>query len=262
MADEFEYSPAAPNHTSETGRPKAARGQLDSAGRLRITADPAGSGAAAAGDPFKREDDPHTSGDRGVFILAIRNDGPSVLAGTDLDYQGVSVDSRGNQFVSGPASHDGAVSARPVLGGGRADSGVPTAVSAVNDAVWAWLDLNGRTIAGLSPPNSTTVAPANSTSTAEEASRIIKASAGVLYGLTVYNNNAATRYIQLYNSASLPADAVVPAVTIEVAAQSSRSIDWGVYGRAFTAGIVVANSSTDTTKTIGAADSLFDAQYV
>lgn len=262
MADEFEYSPAAPNHTSETGRPKAVRAQTDSAGRIRVTADPAGSGAADAGDPFKREDDPHTSGDRGVFILALRNDGPSVLAGADLDYSGISTDSRGNVFVSGPAAHDGAVSARPVLVGGRADSGVPTAVSAIGDAVWKWLDLNGRSLVGLSPPNSTTVAPANSTSTAEEASRIIKASAGVLYGLTVYNNNAATRYIQLYNSATLPADAVVPVLTFEVAAQTSRSIDFGGYGRGFTTGIVVANSSTDTTKTIGAADSLFDAQYV
>ena len=210
----------------------------------------------------KAEDSPHTSGDLGVFILAVRNDTPGQLAGTNLDYSPISVDSVARVLVTGQEAHDAPITGRPFNIGVRANSGVPTAVSTAGDAVWAWGDLNGRQIAGLSPPNATTVAPANATSTAEEASRVVKASAGVLYGFTAYNNNAATRYIQLYDSATLPADAVVPVLTVPVAAQSVVSYAPGVYGRAFTAGIVIANSTTDTTKTIGSADSLFDVQYV
>lgn len=105
-------------------------------------------------------------------------------------------------------------------------------------------------------------APDNSTSTAEEASRVVKGGPGILYGFTVYNNNAATRYIQVFDSVALPADGVVPPLTFEVATQTTRAIDFGQYGRRFNVGIVLCNSSTDTTKTIGAADSLFDAQVM
>lgn len=115
---------------------------------------------------------------------------------------------------------------------------------------------------GIVPTNVTAGAPLNATSTAEEASRVAKASAGTLYGFTIYNNNAAVRYVQLFDSATLPADGVVPVLTYEVAAQASRAVGFGPYGRRFSTGIVICNSSTDTTKTIGSADSLFDVQYV
>lgn len=45
------------------------------------------------------EDAAHVSGDRGAFILAVRNDGNSALSGTDGDYTPISVDSAGNPQV-------------------------------------------------------------------------------------------------------------------------------------------------------------------
>lgn len=112
---------------------------------------------------------------------------------------------------------------------------------------------------GLTPVGS--VAPTNATSTALEASRIAKATAGILWGLSGYNSKSSAQYIQLFNSATLPADASVPTVVFLVPALSPFSIDYGVYGRSFTTGIVACNSSTLATKTIGSADCWFDFQY-
>lgn len=102
----------------------------------------------------------------------------------------------------------------------------------------------------------------NVKTSAYAASLVIKAEEGTLYGLTGYNSNVAAQFIQLHNAASLPADTAVPDVIIRVAASSSFSLDYGTLGRHFPLGIVVCNSSTGPTKTIGAADCWFDAQVV
>lgn len=99
------------------------------------------------------------------------------------------------------------------------------------------------------------------TSAALEASAIVKASAGNLYGFVVTNNNASTRYIQIFNSATLPADGAIPALTIPVPAGAVLPFDTGKFPNYFTNGIVICNSTTQITKTIGAADSLFYVQY-
>jgi hypothetical protein len=105
-------------------------------------------------------------------------------------------------------------------------------------------------------------APTNATSAALEASRIAKATPGTLYGLSGFNNKTSGQYIQIFDSATLPADTAVPIQVQWVPATSPYSFDFGVYGRGFAAGIVACNSSTLATKTIGAADSWFDFQYV
>lgn len=101
----------------------------------------------------------------------------------------------------------------------------------------------------------------NGTSAAYEASRVVKATGGVLYGLSGYNSLAGIQFVQIHDAAALPADTAVPAVVMTVAASSNFSIDFGVYGRAFVNGIVVCNSTTGPTKTIGAANLWIDAQY-
>lgn len=100
----------------------------------------------------------------------------------------------------------------------------------------------------------------NNTTTAYAASLVVKAAPGVLYGLTGYNSKASAQFIQVHDAAALPSDAAVPKITFTVAASSNFSIDFG-RGRKFDTGIVVCNSSTGPTKTIGSADIWVDAQY-
>lgn len=71
----------------------------DAAGRVGIT-DLGGSitvdGALGlTNDPTHLEDDPHASGDRGTFALAVRNDNNAVRTSADGDYSPISVDSAG-----------------------------------------------------------------------------------------------------------------------------------------------------------------------
>ena len=102
---------------------------------------------------------------------------------------------------------------------------------------------------------------ANASSVALAASRVIKNARGRLINLTVCNTKASAQYIQLHDATALPADTAVPACVMTVAASSSLDIDWTISGRDFINGIVVCNSSTAATKTIGSADCFFDAQY-
>ena len=102
----------------------------------------------------------------------------------------------------------------------------------------------------------------NSTTLALAASRIIKSQPGILYGMTVTNSNAAAQFIQLFDTGNLPANGAVPIMGVPVAGDSVLFLDFGRFGRKFQTGIVVCNSSTQETKTIGSADCLFDVQYI
>jgi hypothetical protein len=83
----------------------------------------------------------------------------------------------------------------------------------------------------------------------------------VVYGFTVYSTNSAAQYLNVFEADKLPADGSVPVLSWPLAANNGVGFTWLPVGRAFDSGLVLCNSSTDATKTIGSADCLFDVQY-
>lgn len=81
----------------------------------------------------------------------------------------------------------------------------------------------------------------------------------ILIGFTVYNSGVA-QFIQLHDAASLPADTAIPVLPLPIAAADILPAYWGTEGRLFENGLVICNSSTDNTKTIGGDDCWFDVQ--
>ena len=69
----------------------------------------------------------------------------------------------------------------------------------------------------------------------------IKASAGNLYEISVFNPSAAAVFVKLYNKASAPVVATdTPFMTIPVAAGELRALEFGFTGKRCTAGIAIA----------------------
>lgn len=102
----------------------------------------------------------------------------------------------------------------------------------------------------------------NATTAAYAASLVVKATAGKLWGFQGYNSLATAQFIQVHDAASLPANGAAPKIVILVGPTANFSLELGRKGRSFATGIVVCNSSTGATKSIGASDCWFDVQYV
>ncbi len=83
----------------------------------------------------------------------------------------------------------------------------------------------------------------------------------VAYGFTVYNTKASSQFINVFDANTLPAEAAVPLFSWALAANSGVGFGWQPNGRQFQTGLVLCNSSTDATKTIGSADCFFDVQF-
>ena len=98
-------------------------------------------------------------------------------------------------------------------------------------------------------------------SSAYEASRVIKASAGTLISLIGYNSLTSSQFIQIFNSTTVPANGAVPIYTFTVPGSSNFSLDVPITGVPFSTGISVCNSSSAATKTLGSANCFFTVVY-
>lgn len=99
-------------------------------------------------------------------------------------------------------------------------------------------------------------------STALEASHVLKASAGQIMELSVFNSKSSAQFILLMNSTTVPSNGAVTLLypPIPISANTLLVIDFP-YPLVASTGIAICNSSTGTfTKTIGSADCAFYAQ--
>jgi len=85
--------------------------------------------------------------------------------------------------------------------------------------------------------------------------------AELLFGVTVSNSNAAARFVLLFDLELLPADGTVPSAPFSVAATGDKQLLW-MPPRRIERGILLAGSTTQNTLTLGAAEFLFDVQYI
>lgn len=186
-----------------------------------------GSGATNLG---KAEDAAHSSGDVGVFMLAVRQDTLASSTTTDGDYGAIKGDSTGaiyNRETQAPNYEEQTL---------------------------------GVALTMEKPTASQSYVLSLDTSSAAEASSVTKASAGRLYGFVFSNGNGATRYLQFFNSTTVPADTAVPFLVYKVAAGETVR-EWFGMGIPFSTGIAWCNSSTQNTKTIGSTDSIANVFY-
>jgi hypothetical protein len=83
----------------------------------------------------------------------------------------------------------------------------------------------------------------------------------VVYGFTAYSTKGSAQYLCMFDANAIPADGAVPIFSWPLAANSGVGFGWQPNGRRFLSGLVLCNSSTDASKTLGSADCLFDVQY-
>ena len=82
----------------------------------------------------------------------------------------------------------------------------------------------------------------------------------LLYGFTVSSTNAAAQYFMVFDASSVPGSGAIPCYTLLCAINGDRQASY-LPPREFNTGICICNSTTNTSLTIGAADSLFDVQF-
>lgn len=110
--------------------------------------------------------------------------------------------------------------------------------------------------------SSNTKVMSNASSTALADDKIVKASAGTLYGFQGYvDSGAADGFVQVHNTTTQPADTAVPVESFPVAAGAGFSLDFGRHGRYCSTGITIVFSSTGPTLTAGGAFMFVGAQY-
>ncbi len=103
--------------------------------------------------------------------------------------------------------------------------------------------------------------PSFYSSAALESNTVIKTTSGVLYNINGYNDLGSAQFIHI-SDRTASADNFAPDIVLTVAANSNFTFDGGLRGIPFDTGLVVANSSTVATGSIGAADCWFSITYL
>lgn len=181
---------------------------VDNAGTfaVQISANVPGTGATNLG---KAEDAAHASGDTGVFSLAVRSDTLAATSGTTGDYEAFHTDSVGALWTrsSGELADDAAftpATSRVLPAGFFADE---TATDSVDEgdigAARITLDRKQIVTEYVHAAAGGTSAY-NAISAAAVLSAVIKASPGKVFGIQVFNVNAAARFVRLYNQTGAP----------------------------------------------------------
>lgn len=117
----------------------------------------------------------------------------------------------------------------------------------MRSVVFVFIFLAGVTLAPAAAFRGYNVTRVNSTSF--EASRVVTGNAAQLLSIFGYNSGAAG-FVQIFDSAALPADGAAPAISFGVPAAGNFSLDVATIGIPFGNGITVCISSTADTKTI------------
>lgn len=92
-------------------------------------------------------------------------------------------------------------------------------------------------------------------------SLIVKATSGLLFGFTASSSLAGGQFIHLYDQNTVPSNGAVPLVVFTVPTVSVAAVSY-IPPRAFRNGIVICNSTTQNTLTLGAANTIFDVQFL
>lgn len=101
----------------------------------------------------------------------------------------------------------------------------------------------------------------NANSGAAVNSLVVKQTSGILFGFTASSTLVGGQFIQLFDASTLPADTAVPTLVFPVPTVSVLTVNY-IPPRAFRNGIIICNSTTQNTKTIGAANTILDVQFL
>lgn len=210
---------------------------------------------SATGEVFivgqRAEDAAHTTGDRGIFTLGVRNDTGADTTNANGDYSQFSVDVGGNMRNVGNVDHDAADKGSPIKVGFRASTTNRTRVAS-GDRADALSDTAGRQI---NVPfqvrelvGDATVTLANNTETT-----IVAATASTFYDLvevTVTNTGAVTLNVSLRSTTGgavrriiqVPAGDTVQAVFPATLKQAAVNTNWTVQSSSATGDCTVGVS--------------------
>ena len=102
----------------------------------------------------------------------------------------------------------------------------------------------------------------NDSSAVLENARVCRIGPALVSGFHAHSTLDTAQFIMVFDASAIPADGAVTPMVWEVAGDSSRDVAWVPYPRGFRNGVVICNSTTNATKTLGAANTLFDVQFI